>query len=158
MRNRARQSGLASVELAIVGTIVMVTILTVLEIGRALFVYNALEEATRRGARMAAVCQLSDPAIAEIAVFNPSGGGANSSIVHGLDTANVSIQYLRANGTAIADPAANYADIEYVRVGVKGFDHEFFIPGVSAIFQTPQFITTLPRESLGVTREGLQQC
>ena len=73
-----RQRGVTSVEFAIIGLLVMIVLFAVLETGRLLFVFNALEEATRRGARVAAVCQVNDSAIAEITVFNPSGGGADS--------------------------------------------------------------------------------
>ena len=50
-----RQKGIALVEFAIVGGIALVMIFAVLEISRAIFIANALTEATRRGARMAVV-------------------------------------------------------------------------------------------------------
>ena len=58
---RMRQRGTTTVEFAIVGTVLMVVVFAVIEFGRALFVINMLTEATRRGARMAAVCPVSDP-------------------------------------------------------------------------------------------------
>ena len=61
-----RQHGTTTVEVAIIGVVVMVVLFGVIEIARVFFVFNALNEATRRGARVAAVCQLNDPAIAEI--------------------------------------------------------------------------------------------
>ena len=76
-----KHKGLATVEAAIVGLVAMITLFGVIEVARVFFVMNALEEATRRGARVAAVCQLNDPAIAEVTVFNPSGGGANSDAI-----------------------------------------------------------------------------
>ena len=81
-----RQKGIALVEFAIVGALAILMIFAVLEIARAIFVANALTEATRRGARMAAVCPLNDPAIAQVATFNAPGAGDTSPIIKGLNT------------------------------------------------------------------------
>jgi len=155
---RTMQKGLVTIEMAIIGTVMFTTVFAVLEVGRAMFVFNALEEVTRRGARMAAVCQLNDAAIFEIAVFNQSGGGSNSPVVHGLTTNHIKVEYLQESGALIGDPAGNFEAIEFVRVRLQGFTHQLFIPGLAGVFQTPRFATTLPRESLGVTRDGLQSC
>ena len=48
---RRRQSGLTTVEFAIIGSLAFILVFGVIEIARALFVLNALTEATRRGAR-----------------------------------------------------------------------------------------------------------
>jgi hypothetical protein len=146
------------VEFAIIGMIAMVTLFAVFETARAFFVYNMLEEATRRGARLAAVCVLNDPAVREIAIFNGSGGGANSTLVQGLSTANVEISYLNNAGAVIADPAGNYGDIAYVRARIVNFQHQLLIPLFTSTFTTPAFATTLPRESLGVSKDGITPC
>src|SRR5210317_1664247 len=93
-----RQKGLALVEFAIVGALAITLVLAVLEISRAVFVANALGEATRRGARMAVVCPVNDPAIAEVATFNAPGGGAVSPLVKNLDTSDFAIEYLNGAG------------------------------------------------------------
>ena len=152
-----KQLGLAAVETATIGALIMITVFGVLEVSRGFYVYNALEEATRRGARMAAVCQPGDAAIARVAVFNDANGGNNSSLISGLTTGNVAVTYLNDAGAQV-NPATNYGDISFVRVAINGYQHEMFIPFIGQVFPTPEFATTLPRESLGVTREGLQQC
>ena len=58
----------------------------VIEVGRAMFVMNALDEATRRAARMATVCPINDPAIAQVGLFNAPGDTGNT-IVGGLTAA-----------------------------------------------------------------------
>ena len=151
----ARQRGLAVVEFAIVGALTLTMIFAILEIGRAIFVANALTEATRRGARMAAVCPIDDPAIAEVATFNVPGGGATSPIVRGLDTGDFTLEYLDSNGTVIADPNANFTQIRYVQLRVINFDHDLLIPFANYTFTMPEFVTTLPRESLGIPRTGV---
>jgi hypothetical protein len=150
---RARQHGITTVEFAIVGLLVFVVLFGVIEIARAFFVYNALEEATRRGARVAAVCQINDPAIAEIASFTASGAG----LVGGLGAANFVVEYLDGSGNPV-DPVAKYGAIAYVRVKVQNFTHSLFIPLFTSSFTTPEFSTTLPAESLGVWPGGYSPC
>jgi Flp pilus assembly protein TadG len=152
------QRGLAAVEFAIIGAIAMVLLFAVFEIARAFFVYNMLEETTRRGARLAAVCPVNDPAVQQIAVFNASGGGSASSLVSGLTTANVEITYLNDAGAVIGDPIANYDSIAYVRARIVGFTHQLIIPMFMQTFDTPSFDTIVPRESLGVSRDGVTPC
>ena len=74
----------------------------VIEIGRAMFVWNAMVEATRRAARVAVVCPVDDPSIAQVAVFsNPEGGG--SSKIPGFKPENLDVTYLDENGSPTAE-------------------------------------------------------
>lgn len=151
------QSGLATVEFAIVAVVLMTVILAVIDISRLYFAVVTLNEATRRGARAAAVCPVNDPAIAQIAVFNASGESGPSPIVAGLQTQHIDVQYLNANGAPVASPAgAGYMNVRYVRVRINGgFQLQTFIPGLSQLFSLPDFAATLPRESLGIPRDGV---
>jgi TadE-like protein len=151
---RRRQQGLTTVEFAIVALLALMTLLGSLEIARVFFVYNALEEATRRGARVAAVCQVNDPAIGQIASFTASG----TPLVGGLTPANIGVQYLDASGNVLADPMASFGLINYVRVRIVGFTHTLLIPLFFTTFPTPSFATTLPAESLGVWPGGYSPC
>ena len=155
-RSLSKQPGMAAVEPALVGTVVMMVLFGVFEIARLFFVANALEEATRRGARVAAVCQVNDPAIRDIAIFN--GGGGGRSLVAGLTTANIRLEYVANDGTVVGDPVGDFLDIDSVRVSVQNFQHDLIIPFLFRTITMPEFSTTLPRESLGVTREGLTNC
>ena len=154
----SRQKGLAAVETALVAALVLIVLFAVFEVGRVFFVANALEEATRRGARVAAVCQIDDPAIREIAIFNSSGGGATSPLVFGLTTANIDVEYIANDGNAIGDTVGNFLDIDAVRVSIQNYQHELIIPFFIRTITMPAFATTMPRESLGVTREGFTTC
>src|SRR5210317_771896 len=106
-----RQKGMTLVEFAIVGAVALMMIFAVLEIARAIFVANALNEATRRGARMAIVCPINDPAIAQVATFNAPGAGNTSPIVKDLDTTDFVVEYLNR----IGGPADNFMAIRYVQ-------------------------------------------
>jgi Flp pilus assembly protein TadG len=147
---RRAQTGITTVEFAIIGLVAIIVLLGVLEFSRLMFVANALNEATRRGARMAAVCPLNDPAIAQVTVFNAPGGTGTSPVVSGLATSNVQVEYL--NGAGVA--TATYEAIRFVRVSITGFQHTLLIPVFGQTFTTQGYPTTLPRESLGVPRVG----
>ncbi|MGH8596018.1 MAG: TadE/TadG family type IV pilus assembly protein [Gammaproteobacteria bacterium] len=143
------QKGVYSVEFAIVGAVFFLVLFGVIEIARALFVWNTIAEATRRGARVAAVCNpTNNTFVGQVAVFNAPGGGSASPVLNGLTTGNVSVQYLNAGGT----PGAVGAAIEYVRVSITGYTHQLIIPFLPASvtnLTVPSFSTTLPAESLG---------
>lgn len=156
--NAGAQRGLAAVETAIVMLVAVLVMFAVLEVGRVFFVVNALEEATRRGARVAAVCQVNDAAIPQITIFHASGGTGPSPLVHALTTGNVAVDYLDDSGSVLGDPMASYLDIGYVRVSIVAYQHQLLIPLFVRAVTLSGFATTLPRESLGVTREGYTTC
>ena len=149
-----RQFGVTTVEFAIIGAVAMLVLFAVLEVGRLVFVVNALNEVTRRSARVATVCPIDDPAIREVALFNVPGGGTASRFVSGLAPDHIVLEYLDENGNPITTPTANFGQINYVRTRIVGFQHEMLIPFMSRFFGTPEFETTLRRESLGVPRSG----
>ncbi len=151
---RARQKGVTTVEAAIVAMLALIILFAVLEIGRVFFVWNALEEATRRGARVAAVCQLNDPAIRQIASFTASG----IPIVNGLSPANIELSYLDMNGNLLPDPAASFGLINFVRVRIVNYTHQFLIPLFVTSYTAPPFTAVLPAESLGVWPGGYSPC
>jgi Flp pilus assembly protein TadG len=143
---KRRQTGATTVEFAIVGALLILIMLTVIEFGRALFSFSALSEGTRRGARVAAVCPLNDPAIAKAATFVS---------MPGLTTSNVTTEYLNENGAVIANPAGNFLSITYVRVRIVNYQYQMLIPFLNIGALTPSFATTFPKESLGVPRSGV---
>jgi Flp pilus assembly protein TadG len=153
MKNR--QGGLTTVEFAIIAAVFFLVLFGVIEIGRALFVWNTLTEATRRGARVAAVCGINHPAIARVTVFGDPASATNSPILSGLSTANVAVDYLQDDGVTTT---TTFRDIEYVRVRIIGYQHNVLIPFASQLLTAPPFETTLPKESLGVTDVGINRC
>jgi Flp pilus assembly protein TadG len=152
--NRRLQGGTTTVEFAIIGLVAMVVLFALLEFSRLVFELNALNEATRRGARMAAVCPVNDPAITQVAIFNAPGGGGSSPIITGLTASNVAVDYLNQTGGTVASPAANFGQIRYVRVRMTNLQHTLLIPLFNLTLALPAYPTTLPRESLGIPRVG----
>ncbi len=156
---RTLQKGTSTVEFAIVGALFFTVLFGVAEVARALYVWNALAEATRRGARIAAVCPVNHSAIRRVAVFDNATGGGNSPVVGGLNSGNIRLEYVDANGVVVADPVGNFSQIRYVRVAIVGYQHRFLVPFFSRLMNVPPLETTLPRESLGIPRAGAtEQC
>lgn len=153
MKNRNmknRQYGLTTVEFAIIAVSLIIVLFGVIEVSRALFVWNTIGEATRRGARVAEVCPVNHGAIRRLAVFGTGGGsGTASPVLSGLSTSNVTVEYLNASGTVLANPAASFSAIRYVRVSITGYTHTMIIPFILPTLNVPPFATTVPVESLG---------
>ena len=155
------QKGTTSIEFAIIGGVAMLVMLSVIELSRLMFVMNAMNESTRRGARVAVVCTIGDPAIARAAVFNSSGGN-QSPIIRGLSTDNIDVRYLDKDGAPITDDLTDpsvYVTIHYVQVRIQNYQHQMVLPLPLGPFNMPPMTTTLPRESLGVPRaEAVMTC
>jgi len=149
MKLRKKQDGLSTVEFALVAAVLFTMIFGVIEVARAFFVSSALDEATRRGARMAAVCPINDAAVFQAAAFN-------NTLIPDLDAGDITVEYLDDTGAIVGNPAvpAGFRVIRYVRVRVVGYQHQTIIPFVSALIDLPEYATVLPRESLGIPRQG----
>lgn len=153
MTHRHLQSGITTVEFSIIATAMLMVLFGIIEFGRALYTINVLTEGARRGARMAAVCPVGDPKPASVAIFD--SGNGTSSVVSGLSTANVQIQYLDSSGNPIASPAANFSSIQYVQASIVNFTMPLLIPVVLPTLHLSGFTATMPRESLGIPRVGV---
>jgi Flp pilus assembly protein TadG len=153
----ARQAGITTVEFAIVCVALMAMILGIFEVSRAYYTMAILDEVTRRGARLAAVCPVNDAAIPQLALMNASGDTGNSRFVPGLAPGNVVIDYLDTNNAVVANPAAaGFGQIRYVRARVQAYAYQTSVPFVAGLasLAMPDFSYILPRESLGIPRDG----
>ena len=149
------ESGLATVEFAIIGAVFFMVLFAVVEFGRTLFVINTLTQVTQRGARMAAVCPVGSAGPANAAV---NGGGAGP-VIWNLNTSNVVIEYLDTNGAVLANPSTtDFGKIQYVRTRITGFTLPLIIPLIMPTLSLSGFQATLPRESLGVTPTAIETC
>jgi len=155
---RLYSNGMTTVEFAIVAVVLFTMIFAVFEVGRGFYVYAMLDEVTRRGARVAAVCPINDSAIPQLAVFNASGDASSSNLVNELTPANVQIDYLDANGNVVGTPTTpeGFIQIRYVRARIVGYNHTVAVPFLTSFtnIQMPAFDAILPRESLGIPRDG----
>jgi len=144
-----RQQGLTTVEAAIGAAVMLTVLFGVIEVSRLVFVWNFLDEATRRGARVAAVCPFDHPAVRRVAIFSQPAGGDTSPYVQGLTTSEINIEYLDAAG----DPLADLSETRFVRASidtdpVTGFKLPLLLFN-RVTLDAPPFSTILPSESLG---------
>ena len=174
---RYYQQGAETVEFAFVAVFYFALLFGVFEFARALYTWNVLTEATRRGARMAAVCPYiyATPDIPKpqliplhVAIYDDLAGssGGSSPILANLKEGDITIRYLNADANddgvvgdvAVVDIAAGglASDIDFVEVTIN-YQHQMlftnlfslFVPGWTGALTSPTFQTTLPAESLG---------
>ena len=142
MKSRRNQRGTTAVEFAVVGVVLFTVVFALIDFSRLYFDMAALDESTRRGARVAAVCPINDPQITQVALFD--------GLVPTLGTRHILVQYLDEDGAIVGAPGgAGYGTIRYVRVSIQDFNLQTFIPGLTSVLPTPRFATTIPSESLG---------
>mgnify|MGYP001586328516 CR=1 FL=1 len=146
-----REQGLFLLEFAIIAVALFMLLFAVIELSRIIWIWNTADEATRRGARVAAVCPEDHPYIKEVTMFAKPGSGGPSPILRGLEASNIKVDYLGADGDN--DPRPDFDDIKYVRVWLEGYEVEPLIPFINTKFTLPPFETTIPSESLGLVPE-----
>ncbi|MDM8349825.1 TadE/TadG family type IV pilus assembly protein [Pseudomonas sp. sp1636] len=149
--NKKRMQGVYVVEFAIIGVLLFTLLFGVLEMGRLFFTVGALNEVVRRGARLAAVCTISDQVVLRRAIFNAANDSGASSLIGNLTTANLTLAYLDEDGGVVSSPndPANLSSIRFVQLSVVNFPFTLLIPGVGGGITLPVFRAILPRESLG---------
>lgn len=151
--NGRRTRGVFVVEFAIVGSMLFMLLFGIIEIGRLYYTVNALNEVARRGARLAAVCNIYDPHVLHRALFNEAGDGGVSPLIANLQSSHLHLEYYDKGGDGVADPndlvsANGFRAIRFVQLRVENFPFNLMIPGIGGI-TLPIFQSTMPRESLG---------
>lgn len=169
------QHGAALVEFAIIALLFFMLLFGIIEFARAFFTYNILVEATRRGARVAAVCPADTAGIRQVqqtTFFDATH--TQSTGMFGLSTANIAVTYFDSNMIPIASDTVSgasnspvtspitapdakdangfylYDKISFVQVSLQNINNiDLIIPGISLSIPVPPITTTLPSESLG---------
>jgi len=153
------QTGTVLIEFTIVASLFFILLFAIIEFSRLMFVWHGLNETSRRTARLAAVCQVSATEQADVKTL----ALMESVPLPGLTHANLQLQYLNSAGSPITGDltlAANFNQIRFVRASIINYQLTLLIPLVSidlSLF-APDFSTTLPRESLGVSQTGYTDC
>lgn len=141
-----RQRGAMVVEFALVLVILLLLVFGLLELGRALFKWNSAVEATRIGARTAAIVAVNDDAAVISAMNVVMQGEVNAS--------TVAIDY-SIDGVSFGRGTCVRGTCQFVRVRMV-YEYRpvfvFFQPAISLLPETmamPTFTTTFPVEALG---------
>lgn len=155
LTGRSRQQGITLVEFSILASVFLLIMFAVIEIGIFAFQLQAMNDISRRTARVAVVCPVgTDVNIKSLAFTEqiPTGMFATNQ----FDDDNIEIDYLNNSGIKVETPFDNQGDIHYVRVRIVDFNYGFsgllnFL-GDNGTLSVPQFETILPAESLGNLR------
>ncbi len=151
---RWREQGVYTVEFAIVGAVFFLILFTVFEVGRLFFTWNVMTEVSRRVVRLAVVCDLDqdNQLVDDDAVLYAVNDLL--PLIPNFSVANVAVTYLTEEGAA----ASAYSQVDLVRAEIVNYRHQFLVPGLDLTLDSPRFSSTLPRESLGVTRWNYTVC
>lgn len=159
-----QQRGVAAVEFAIVAMLLFTLLFGIIEFGRLFYVFNSVQEVTRRAAREAVVRWTDEQVyVKELALF-----GSTTSLPAGAEITpgRISIDYLNAINPAVVISPSDYpssaADnisaclagasncIAFVQVSITGAT---YAPMVSLFpyfnIPIPASTVTMPAESMG---------
>ncbi len=142
------QRGATAVEFALVATLFFAVLLGILELGRMLYTWNAVAEATRWGARQAVVCGQGSASVLS----------RMRQIVPSLTSGNVTVTWYDANGI---NASCDSTSCTGVSVTVTGMTASPIAPAACFGFSrlaVPGFAPSLPRdqmaEALGIGTVG----
>ena len=156
-----RQQGAAAVEFALVALLFFTLLFAILEFGRLLYLYNTVQEVSRRAAREAVVRWIDQTdAVKTLALF----GGTALTAAPEVTAANITIRYLNKSGAEVTLPPLDPGDnlsacgditrtascIDSVRVSI---DNVSYTPMVSLFgflnIALPASVVVMHAESLG---------
>ncbi|ABE44469.1 TadE/TadG family type IV pilus assembly protein [Polaromonas sp. JS666] len=157
-----RQGGVAAVEFAIISLLFFTILFAILEFGRMLYVYNTMQEVTRRAAREAVVRWTNqESAVKSLALFGGTSLPAGAEVTSG----NISISYLTKSGAAVNPPPLSPGDnisacgdadrapiscIYSVRVSIENVTYSPMVSLFSFLnIGLPTSVVTMHAESMG---------
>lgn len=151
---RSREQGFTTIEFAVAGVAFFILLFGVIEAGRWLFAVNTLAEATRRGARYAAMCADVNK-IKSVALFGTGTSTpltTQSPVLSDLTASHVATPTYwdmtqdppDKTGDTIPDRAKS--ETNAVRVEITGYSLNLMIPGFAASVSMPASGTTVPIE------------
>ena len=156
------EKGTTVAEFAVVALLFFTMIFGIIEFGRLLYTHNALTDATRRGARYAALhpggSEADKQAVRNFVVYGPNGtfdvdGNPTSApMINDLTTDMVEVEF---NGVDLdGDPATpgttNFgSNLGTATVKIENYQFNLSIPVVGRTLTLPAYTTTLTAESAG---------
>ncbi len=151
MKSYRRQHGVTVVEFSLISSTLLLLVFGILELGYFTFNLQAMNDLTRKTARIATVCQVSDSDVIKSLALSET-----DLVPKGFTSANIDIDYLDASGQVVGNIFADNAPIHYVRAKVVNYNYGFtgllnFL-GENGVVSIPPFETVLAAESLGVGR------
>jgi Flp pilus assembly protein TadG len=146
------ERGITTVEFAMTAAFFLMMVVVVVAGGHLFWTHNALVEATRRGARYAALqcsqdiagCTNSGTSVARVrnvVLYDSSTvpSGTPQPFVPNLQASNVTVTYSPDYSVAAGK----------VSVKIESYDYNFVVPGLSSVIRMPPYETTVVGENAG---------
>ncbi len=154
--HKRRQRGITIIEFTIVCSTMLLIIFAIIELGVFTFNLQALNDVSRRTARIATVCPVSEGDLIKQLALQREPKPPN------LGADNLTISYLTIDGSdADADgngvfSSSEHGEIKFIHVQVDDYNYGFsgilrFL-GQQGVITLPKFETVLAAESLGIER------
>lgn len=148
-----KNKGLVLVEFTIIASAMLIIFFALFEAGRYVYSLQMLNEATRRAARLAAVCPVTKKDDTNPIATAPA---VLKVLPSGFDKQGIKIDYLMQDGVTTTD---NRAMVWFVRAritNVENTDYLFFtiLTSLNQAINLPDFSTTLRAEGLGAGNSG----
>lgn len=134
---RQQQRGVVAVDFGLSAVLLLVALLGSIEVGRALWTWNAAVEAMRVGARLAATCA-------------QDAAGIKKQMQKRLPTltdSQITVSYTNPGGL----PNCTFSNCRLVTVALTGASHQLLLLPASLTVDLPTLTTTLPREIMDST-------
>jgi Flp pilus assembly protein TadG len=156
--SKTNERGTTMAEFALIASVFFMIVFGIIEFGRMLYTHNALTDATRRGARYAALhreakitCVKNVVIYGESAV-NPSTCAATGpALINGLAITNVSVAYQGADddNDPNTPPTSYGSNLGTATVTISNYTFNLSIPFARQTLTMPAYTTTLTAESAG---------
>lgn len=152
LNRRQNERGTTVAEFAVVALLFFTIIFGIIEFGRLLYTHNALTDATRRGARFAALHSSGDGDKVRNEVVYGSKASADdfdkdtaTPVINGLTTDMVEVEYVGASETI-----GYGTNLGTATVRIDGYKFDLLIPVIGRQLTLPAYSTTLTAESAGL--------
>jgi Flp pilus assembly protein TadG len=160
LNQRRNERGTTIAEFAIVALLFFTIIIGIIEFGRLIYTHNALTDATRAGARFAALHHGAtaddEMAVKRYVVYGPHGTFAPDGTPTSpplipdltLDMVHVRFDGVDTDGVA-ATPPEYGTNLGTATVWIEDYQFNLSIPIIGRRLTLPKYITTAPAESAG---------
>ena len=152
---RKNERGTTIAEFAVVALLFFVIIFGIIEFGRLLYTHNALTDATRRGARFAALHKEAEEDLVRKEVvygsrIDADGNPTGPPLINGLTEDMVEVVYLGKALNADGSLRTNYGtNLGTATVTINDYQFDLLIPVIGRRLTLPTYSTTLTAESAG---------
>jgi len=152
------QRGATMAEFAVVSGVFFMIVFGIIEFGRLLYTHNALTDASRRGARYAALHKEADkPCVKNVVVYGETHvdpttcAPTGPALINKLTTANVVVTYdgADADNNPATPPTSYGMNLGTVTVSIQNYSFTLGIPFATKTFTMGAYTTTLTSESAG---------